>query len=62
MSGSPRTAEFPFAPNSRSTSAPERRGGGQCNVDACAGTYQSFDASDCTYQPYDGGPRRVCTK
>jgi penicillin-binding protein 1A len=62
MTGSPRTAEFPFAPKSRSESAPERRGRGECNVDACAGTYESFDASDCTYQPYDGGPRRLCTK
>jgi membrane peptidoglycan carboxypeptidase len=61
-SGSSRTAEFPFAPKSRSEFAPERRGRGQCNVDACAGTYESFDAGTCTYQPYDGGPRRVCTK
>jgi penicillin-binding protein 1A len=36
--------------------------GGQCNVDACAGTYSSFDAASCTYQPYDGGPRRRCEK
>lgn len=33
----------------------------RCNVQACAGAYQSFRASDCTYQPYDG-PRRLCTK
>jgi penicillin-binding protein 1A len=62
MSGSPRRAEFPFAPNARSSSEPEQRGREQCNVDACAGTYQSFDPGSCTYQPYDGGPRRVCTK
>jgi penicillin-binding protein 1A len=36
--------------------------GGQCNVDACAATYSSFDAGSCTYQPYDGGPRRRCEK
>jgi hypothetical protein len=32
-----------------------------CNVSVCAASYQSFRASDCTYQPY-GGPRRVCTR
>jgi hypothetical protein len=32
----------------------------QCNVDRCAATYSSFHASDCTYQPYGGGPRRTC--
>jgi membrane peptidoglycan carboxypeptidase len=34
----------------------------RCNVDACAATYSSFRSSDCTYQPYDGGPRRMCQK
>jgi hypothetical protein len=33
----------------------------RCNVQACASAYQSFRASDCTYQPYEG-PRRLCTK
>ena len=32
---------------------------GHCNVPACAATYRSFRAADCTYQPYDG-PRRAC--
>ena len=31
-----------------------------CNVDVCARRYRSFNASDCTYQPYGGGPRQVC--
>jgi penicillin-binding protein 1A len=31
----------------------------QCNIAACQ-RYSSFRASDCTYQPYGGGPRRVC--
>jgi len=30
-----------------------------CDVDACASKYQSFMASDCTFQPFDG-PRRIC--
>ena len=33
----------------------------RCNVQACASAYQSFRASDCTYQPFEGG-RRVCEK
>ncbi len=33
-----------------------------CNISVCTGFYQSFRASDCTYQPYDGGPRRVCER
>lgn len=31
-----------------------------CNVQACGAAYQSFRASDCTYQPY-GGERRLCS-
>ncbi|MEZ5789188.1 MAG: PBP1A family penicillin-binding protein [Xanthobacteraceae bacterium] len=34
----------------------------QCNIDRCAANYRSFDASDCTYQPYGGGPRRLCER
>lgn len=33
----------------------------QCNVNACAAAYVSFNLSDCTYQPLDG-PRRLCKK
>lgn len=35
---------------------------GQCNVAACERTYHSFRPTDCTYQPYWGGPRRVCDR
>jgi penicillin-binding protein 1A len=34
----------------------------QCNLDACARTYSSFDPSDCTYQPYGGGTRQFCER
>jgi BA14K-like protein len=34
----------------------------RCDVQACAGTYRSFRASDCTYQPFDGRVRRLCEK
>ncbi len=40
--------------------ATEGRASRHCNVDACARKYSSFNASDCTYQPYDGGRRRLC--
>lgn len=33
----------------------------KCNARACASAYQSFQASDCTYQPRNG-PRRLCKK
>jgi len=57
-----RTAEFPFSPDSLFAPRREQEGRAGCNVAACAGTYQSFDPDDCSYQPYDGGPRRACTK
>jgi penicillin-binding protein 1A len=53
------TASEPLAPNSDSQPSP---GKPQCNVSACASFYSSFDATSCTYQPYDGGPRRMCEK
>jgi hypothetical protein len=34
----------------------------QCNLNVCAQLYRSFDPSDCTYQPYDGGARRTCDR
>jgi membrane peptidoglycan carboxypeptidase len=44
---------FPF----RADATPE---GPQCDVKACADAYDSFRASDCTYQSYRGG-RKVCS-
>jgi hypothetical protein len=38
----------------------DQRAGMQCRVDLCAATYKSFNAADCTYQPYGGGPRSIC--
>ncbi|MBR0797424.1 PBP1A family penicillin-binding protein [Bradyrhizobium jicamae] len=34
----------------------------QCNIPACEENYRSFRASDCTYQPYWGGPRQYCAR
>jgi hypothetical protein len=36
------------------------RAGPQCNLAFCAATHRTFNAADCTYQPYGGGPRRIC--
>jgi penicillin-binding protein 1A len=36
--------------------------GGQCNVSVCEHFYNSFRGSDCTYQPYSGGPRQHCDR
>jgi penicillin-binding protein 1A len=33
-----------------------------CDYQACAAQYQSFRRSDCTYQPFGGGPRQPCEK
>ena len=32
-----------------------------CNISACEAAYRTFDATDCTYQPYEG-PRVICEK
>jgi 1A family penicillin-binding protein len=37
-------------------------GAGSCDYEACARFYHSFRAADCTYQPFDGGPRQLCEK
>jgi 1A family penicillin-binding protein len=43
------------------TQAPSTQAGNaMCDVQACSGMYHSFRASDCTYQPYSGGPRQMC--
>jgi hypothetical protein len=36
------------------------RASNSCNVQACGAAYQSFRATDCSYQP-SAGPRRACT-
>jgi membrane peptidoglycan carboxypeptidase len=33
---------------------------GYCDIDRCSRRYRSFDPVTCTYQPYGGGPRRMC--
>lgn len=51
----PARAEQP-AKNSLPTAVPAAN---HCDIQACAGAYASFRASDCTYQPFQG-PRRAC--
>jgi BA14K-like protein len=38
----------------------DQHAGMQCAADLCAATYKSFNAADCTYQPYGGGQRSIC--
>ena len=40
----------------------DRLQNGQCNVPVCEQHYHSFRPSDCTYQPYWGGPRQFCAR
>jgi penicillin-binding protein 1A len=42
--------------------APVGDRGGTCNIAVCEQFYNSFRASDCTYQPYWGGSRRRCER
>ena len=71
----PQTSRAATAPTSEAThtrvvesaeevprSATPARAGAQCNVDLCAAAYASFRDADCTYQPYDGGARRLCDR
>jgi penicillin-binding protein 1A len=39
---------------------PDNPAQAQCNVHACARKYSSFNATDCTYKPYDRRQRQVC--
>ena len=34
----------------------------KCNIPVCERSYRSFRASDCTYQPDEGGPRQFCDR
>ena len=43
-----------------SATAPAQTPSASCNMEACAARYHSFRSSDCTYQPWNGGTRRMC--
>jgi penicillin-binding protein 1A len=53
------TSSLPLPQYSDSRPSPSSA---QCNISACASFYNSFDPATCTYQPYDGSPRRVCER
>ena len=60
---SQQSAATPFAQNSPAQSfSGELPGKAQCNIDVCARFYGSFDPADCTYRPFGGGARRLCTR
>ncbi|MBV8576816.1 MAG: PBP1A family penicillin-binding protein [Acetobacteraceae bacterium] len=49
----------PVPPEQNAALAPQdAQAAQQCNISACEGFYHSFRSSDCTYQPYSGGPRQ----
>src|SRR5262249_7732553 len=50
------------APATEVTKAPSSQARNRmCDVQACSAHYHSFRAADCTYQPYSGGTRQMCT-
>jgi hypothetical protein len=52
------------APEKTANAAPAAQpvaGKNSCDVQSCARAYSSFNAADCTYQPFQG-PRQVCVK
>jgi penicillin-binding protein 1A len=49
-------------PADQSTQAASAAAGGSCDIPVCERFYSSFRASDCSYQPYGGGPRRTCDR
>ena len=57
------SAPAPEATAGQLTGSPAHMQGAsnKCDATACAATYHSFRASDCSYQP-DDGPRRLCDK
>ncbi len=56
--GTPPGATASAAPNATAAAA---LASAKCNQSACAAAHVSFNAADCTYQPFVG-PRRLCTK
>jgi penicillin-binding protein 1A len=58
----PEQVSRPPSPGEAPQSPTQARAQAQCNVDVCNQFYSSFNSSDCTYQPYGGGPRRTCER
>jgi hypothetical protein len=56
-----RTEDSRESATATAVSAQATTSNNRCDVQACSGAYQSFRASDCTYQPFEG-PRRICEK
>ena len=51
----------PSAARGAGQSMAQVRSAPACDVDLCSRRYRSFDPTDCSYQPYGGGPRRFCS-
>jgi 1A family penicillin-binding protein len=54
--------QVPVASDQRNPAQAGAMQSARCNVPACEQFYRSFRLSDCTYQPYSGGPRRICER
>src|SRR5579859_1855463 len=54
--------EASVSPGQNPAPPPQEAQNAQCNIPACEAFYHSFRASDCTYQPYWGGPRQYCAR
>jgi penicillin-binding protein 1A len=62
LATTPGQVSQPPSPGEAAQSPTQARAQAQCNMDVCSQFYSSFNPSDCTYQPYGGGPRRVCDR
>jgi penicillin-binding protein 1A len=58
--GARRMCSIPPATGAPEASMAQIPANPSCNIDVCSRRYRSFDATDCTYQPYGGGSRRFC--
>jgi penicillin-binding protein 1A len=59
---SPVAEQQPRAPNEIFNQNTAGAASARCNIPICERYYRSFRASDCTYQPDEGGPRRFCDR
>lgn len=51
----------PAQTTSQVPSSRDARAQATCNISACSQAYISFNATDCTYKPFEG-PRQICEK
>lgn len=57
----PQVVQPQVQPSAQPMQAAAKQALNSCDVQGCASAYQSFRASDCSYQPMEG-PRKFCEK